>query len=193
MSNNSLLSGVYPVVSEVQFTPWGRGWHAWNSKAPECEFVDFVARCARLLNPRLIVETGMGSGSITRAILAAVDSPVRYYAYESSDWYLNEMQKDFSDSRLVLGNTIDWQLLRQADLTILDDLRDARLLQIAEWAAAAKPGAVCIVHDTSNRHTEGSQHQAYYDACAQLPDSFHKTWLHNPRGGCLLTKGESNA
>lgn len=173
-----------PAVDEQAFTPWAKpGWLAHNGQSPEVAVVDFVVKLVRMMQPEFVVETGVGQGYMTRALAA---TGVELVAYESDDeWRHMLWTQDFwrhrSKVMLAPDPTPSDAALEIADLAILDSEFVVRFDEIRRWHDIAKPGAVAIVHDTSDR--EGTIHKSVRELIQDL--GMTGVFLNNPRG-CFM-------
>lgn len=137
-------------VSEVEFTPWGDGWSAWNEWAPEVEFADFVGALVRLIRPAVVVESGVGNGFITRRVLDCLPAGSLLHAVES-DEELRARIPAAESLAVVEGTTIPDLLLRAAQLVIVDSEATSRVDEMDRFANLAPKGAVLVVHDVANK------------------------------------------
>lgn len=163
------------LVDETAFTPHARpGWQAWNSYSPEVEFCRFVGMLQRMLQPNVIVETGVGAGKVTEQF--DLNGRVAWLGFESDDqWRPAAAQR--TDTPTV-------EQIASADMAIFDSDPAFRLPEIKVWAEHGKTGSVAVVHDAGNRHPVGwDTHHKIRRACedADQPGVF----LKNPRGGWL--------
>lgn len=162
------------MVDETRFTPHAQpGWEAWNSYSPEVEFCRFVGMLQRMMQPAVIVETGVGAGKITAEL--ALDG-VEWLGFESdSQWRPAAAQPGVSPDATHIG---------RADLVILDSDPQWRFDEIACWTGHGKPGSVCVVHDAGNGHPDGwTTHHRVRDAVTRTGQP--GVFLRNPRGGWL--------
>lgn len=159
---------------ERAFTPHAEpGWLSWDSYSPEAEFCTFVGVLQRMLQPAVLLETGVGVGRLTSHL-----DLVRctYLGFESdSRWRVPPSNQPEA--------TPSPEQLQAADFVVLDSAPGYRLGEIAGWAEHGKPGSVCVVHDCANNHPEGWAHWDIRQAVEDtgLPGVF----LKNPRGGWL--------
>lgn len=173
-------------VDETEFTPWAdKGWMSHNGQSPEIAVVDFVVKLVRMMQPSLVVETGVGQGYMTRALAAALTEG-ELWAYESDDaWRALVAKQSFWKERknalLSVEHTPSTAFL-QADLSILDSDFLWRFQEVRLWDEHAKPGAVAIIHDTSDR--DGTIHQTLREL---ITNDLGMTgvFLNNPRG-CFM-------
>lgn len=173
---------------EAAFTPWAQpGWRSWNSMSPEVEFTEFAGRLVRMLQPALVVETGVGQGYTTRRLAAGLGPDGRLRAYESDGYYRALLSRlpFFTEAgrELAPEPTPPPDALAQADLTILDADDELRYDEIRRWAAAARPGALVLVHDAGNDHPPGTLHHRVRALVAEL--GIAGRHLANPRGSFL--------
>ena len=160
-------------VDETVLTPWGqKGWKSWNVWSPEVDVCRFVGLLARMLQPAVIVETGVGAGKIT----AELDrSNATWLGYEADpQWRPRDAQSDVTPSADQFG---------AADLVILDSDWKWRFDEFALWVDHGKSDAVCFIHDAGNGHPDHSGHMRMQRAItgAGLPGMF----MRNPRGSWL--------
>lgn len=159
---------------ERAFTPHAQsGWLSWDSYSPEEEFCAFVGMLQRMLQPAVVLETGVGVGRLT----SHLDLEGRtYLGFESdADWRRAPAnQAEATPSAVQMAG---------ADLVVLDSAPAYRLPEIALWAEHGRPGAVCVVHDCGNNHPDGWTHLDIRRAVEQtgVPGIF----LKNPRGGWI--------
>jgi hypothetical protein len=163
---------------ESEFTPGAApGWESWDEWSPEIEFAAFAGTLQRMLQPAVVLETGVGVGRITQ-----------YLDLDASEWLGFESDPEWrtADLPYQADLTFDLAQINHADLVILDSAKPLRPKEIKKWAAAGKPGSVCLVHDAGER-------QAW-----ERPDSIHArvrqaiyvtringVYTGNPRSGWL--------
>lgn len=187
----SAWQGNAAVEDEQGFTPWAdSGWFSYNGASPEVEIIEFFARLVRLLQPALVVETGVGQGYMTRAIVAQLAVGQRLLAHESSDeWrdalaplpFWNEHAEIAELSATAVPTSFG-----EADLCFLDSDFPIRIAETALWNAQAKPGAVALIHDTGHNHDETTFHSALKETIVSL--GMKGVFLSNPRGAFLALK-----
>ncbi len=174
-------------VDETVFTPWAeRGWMSHNGQSPEIAVMDFVRNLVRMMCPTLVVETGVGQGYMTRTIEMALCHGGHLVAFESDDEWRDMIgvQPFWRDNeRAVLSpndspTAAEWSW---ADLCFIDSDFDVRFAEIRLWDEYAKPGAVALIHDTSDR--EHTVHQQVRGFIGDL--GMTGVFLNNPRG-CFL-------
>jgi hypothetical protein len=163
-----------PDVDETVFTAWAMpGWASWDMYSPEADFCRFVGLLQRILQPNVVVETGVGVGRLTSHLDLDVCD---YYGFESDPRWRRPPALDDRE-------TPTRQELAVADLVILDSDPPFRHVELREWAWHGKHGSACVVHDTGNGHPTGTTHAELRATVAStgLPGLF----LNNPRGGWL--------
>jgi O-methyltransferase len=96
-----------PPGDEADYTPVRPDhWHSWNGMSAELEFCEFGAALVRLLQPRLVLETGVGQGYMTRRLAEALPSDAKLVAYESHDEWRAELAKlDFWNEDVELADS----------------------------------------------------------------------------------------
>jgi hypothetical protein len=159
---------------EKQFTPHADlGWLSWDEWSPEQDFCRFVGMLQRMLQPAVVVETGVGVGRITEHLdLGAC----RFFGFESDPAW----RQPPADPMLA---TPSWMHVQDADLVILDSDPDFRFAELKLWTEHGKPGSVVVVHDAGNGHHAATLHSQIGFACAQTNQPGLR--LKNPRGGWL--------
>ncbi len=177
-------------VDEQTFTAHGRrGWTAWNDESPEVEVVEFLTGLVRIVRPSLIIETGVGNGFITRALMAAKPDDTQLACFESDDSWRHELADRFKtqgfDHELALLSPAPTpsDLWPEADLVILDSDPPWRFTELRDWATRGRPGSFCYVHDTGNGHGPGTEHDQIGATVRSL--QVPGIWLPNPRGSWL--------
>jgi predicted O-methyltransferase YrrM len=174
---------------EIEFTPSAEpGWTAHNGMSPEVEVCHFFASLVRMLRPSLVLETGVGQGFMTRAILPVLGD-ARLRCYESDDgWRDTIRQQTLWDRRAILSHAPSPPTLmfKKADLCFLDSDAPVRLFEIESWEANAKQGAVALIHDASPDHDESTHHRMISDLIVGL--GIAGVFLRNPRGSFLAIK-----
>lgn len=176
-------------VDEQTFTPWAeKGWLAHNGQSPEVAVCDFVRTLVRMMQPQLVIETGVGQGYMTRTIAQALSgSEGKLVAFESDDdWRTMLYQQGFWRDRehttsLSPHFTPPVELMAVADLTIIDSDFSVRFEEITLWDLWAKPGAVALIHDTADR--DETVHQSVRELIRAL--GMTGVFLNNPRG-CFM-------
>ena len=118
-------------------------WEGWPWAA-EPEFAEFVGSLLKLIQPGLVVETGLGSGAIARA---ASPWAKQYICYEN----VPKFWENLPEGATCGGIKLDQHNAAIADVTILDSLPiDLRIAELQIWAEHAKPEAIVIVHDADH-------------------------------------------
>ncbi len=174
-------------VDEQQFTPSAQpGWLAHNGQSPEVAVCDFVSKLIRMMQPKLVVETGVGQGYMTRTIVTALNGG-HLVAFESDDEWRQMLwgQQFWVDRRFVaelspLPTPLHSDFV-SADLAILDSEFDHRFPEIRLWNEYARPGSVALIHDTAD--SDGTVHQMMRAFIGDL--GMTGVFLNNPRG-CFL-------
>lgn len=159
---------------ERAFTPHAEpGWLSWDSYSPEVEFCTFVGMLQRMLQPQVLLETGVGVGRLT----SHLDLEGRTYLGFESDPQWRVPPANQAEATPQPGQ------IRTADFVVFDSAPEYRLGEIARWAEHGKPGSLCVVHDCGNGHPDGWAHLDIRRAveATGLPGIF----LKNPRGGWI--------
>jgi predicted O-methyltransferase YrrM len=167
--------------------PGTPAWHSWNRMSPEYEFCAFVAAVAEMVKPAFVIETGVGQGFTTRRIAAALPPGATLKGFESDDsWRERLASLPFFDGVATLlaeEPTPSDSDLAAVDLLVADSASRIRRGEVRRWARVAKRGAYIVVHDTGNRHPEGTPHHRMGALIRRLGIS--GVWLPNPRGSFL--------
>ncbi len=181
------------IHDETEFTPDAEPhWLAWNGQSPEVHVVEFVCHLVGMMRPALIVETGVGQGYMTRAITAIIDSSQKLLAYESNDnwrqtmWSLPFWQDNRFIATLSGDPTPADVIVAEADLCVFDSDFEYRFTEVEMWHYIAKPGAVCLIHDTADR--PDTIHQSLRDFITGL--GMTGVFLKNPRGSFMAVQGK---
>jgi hypothetical protein len=170
-------------VDEREFTPWAEpGWASWNGMSPEREFCEFAGSLARMLQPRTILETGVGQGFTTRRLVEGSPNS-GLICVESADDWLGRVDLSQIRAAAVKSETATEQDFAEARLTVLDSDPPHRFRELTMWRCHALPGSVLLVHDCGNGHPRGSLHVELREAVDRL--SVPGRFLSNPRGGFL--------
>ncbi|MFF2094856.1 hypothetical protein [Streptomyces sp. NPDC058202] len=150
-----------------------QGWLSWDEWSPEQDVCRFAGMLQRMLQPRCVLETGVGIGRITGHL--DLDG-CHFLGFESNpSWRRPPAHPDLATP------TADH--MAEADFVILDSDIDVRFAEIALWAEHGKPGSVALVHDAGNGHGPATVHAQIGFACAQTGQP--GTFLKNPRGAWL--------
>ena len=176
------------LVDETQVTPWAEeGWLSWNGQSPEMAVCGFVQTLVQMMNPKLILETGVGQGYMTRAIAMMLRDDQLLIAYESSDLWREEMWSlpfwTDSQGRAQLSHNptpLDGDV-EIADLCVMDSDWEIRFGEMERWHDLAKTGAVAIIHDTGSQ--PDTVHALLRERIVEL--GITGTFLSNPRG-CFM-------
>lgn len=157
---------------ETEFTSWAQpGWFSWDQWSPEQDFCRFVAMLQRMLQPAVVVETGVGVGRLTSHLDLA---SCTYFGFESDPKW---RQPPAGPQETP---TVDD--MASADLVILDSTPSYRRQEIDMWSAFGKPGSVCVVHDCGNGHP--AKATTHHDLRRAVEDTgCPGVFLANPRGG----------
>ncbi len=174
------------LVDETEFTPWAEtGWLAWNGQSPEMAVCGFVQSLVTMMHPYQVLETGVGQGYMTRAIVSVLGDDQALVAFESDDDWREALWSlpFWNDNPAILSSypTPAVEFMELSDLCVFDSDWEIRFEEIQLWNQHAKPGAVAIIHDT-----------------ADIPDTIHNSlrelitdlgmtgvFLNNPRG-CFM-------
>jgi hypothetical protein len=160
------------MIDERTFTAHAQpGWMSWDEYSPEEDFCRFVGMLQRMLQPAVVLETGVGVGRITGYLDLELCT---FLGFESDpDW-----RRAPADPGRGTPADADMAV---ADLVILDSEPTMRLAEIAMWDRVGKPGSVCIVHDCGNGHPDGAMHSVLGARCRATGAA--GLMLRNPRGG----------
>lgn len=176
------------LVEESEFTPGaGDEWLSWNGQSPEAHVCMFVESLVAMMEPKLVIETGVGQGYVTRAITPLLGAGQQLIAFESDDawraalWTLPFWTEHRFVASLSLNGTPSAGEVYSADLCVFDSDFEQRFAEIRLWHTWAKPGAVALIHDTAER--EGTIHQSVRDLINDL--GMTGVFLNNPRG-CFM-------
>lgn len=181
-----------PLVDETEFTPWAEeGWLAWNGQSPEMAVCGFVQSLVQMMQPQLIIETGVGQGYMTRAIALVLEGDQTLISYESdadwrsSIWQLPFWQENRFTVTLAADPTPTPDDIGAADLIVLDSDWEIRFPELETWFTHAKQGAVAVIHDVSGQ--PDTIHQSMRDFIQRL--GITGFYLRNPRGCFVAVKG----
>lgn len=179
-----------PAVGEERWTPGGAGWSAWNGKSPEVEFVNFVAAVVALVRPARMLETGVGQGYTTRRIIGALPRFSRLDLYESDPEFrvaLNAVAALTTDRRVTIAADPTPHSFAGIEIAVLDSQTGLRIAELVSWVETAPPGSMCIVHDVSASHPDGTIHRRLATATATAGRTAGITGfcLPNPRGSWI--------
>jgi hypothetical protein len=172
-------------IDESSITKGGKGWESWNSFSQEKAFCEFAAALVALTRPRLVVETGIGQGYLTRRLLPVLTG--RYLGFESDDEYRAKLRglHVWTDTAEVAAEPeASSEVLAQCDLAILDSAPETRWREINRWLDHGSPGAYVLIHDARPDHPlkdSGFRHLAAF-----LGD--RGVFLGHPRGSWLYRK-----
>lgn len=162
------------MLDEQMFTRHAvQGWASWDEWSPEQDVCRFAGLLQRMLQPAVVLETGVGIGRITSHLDL---SACRLLGFESDPVW----RRAPADPVL---RTPSAEHMARADMAILDSDPEFRLPEIALWAERGRPGSVCLVHDAGNGHPAGSVHARIGAACAATGQP--GMLLRNPRGAWL--------
>lgn len=161
-------------VDERNFTPWASpGWESWDPYSPELGFCEFLAVMQRMLQPKVVLETGASGGRVTGFLDL---TNCTYLGFEHDPRFRTPP----SDP---IRPTPDPDQVAVADMLILDSDPSHRLDEIARWAEHGRPGSTCIVHDAGNGHGPGYCHNDI--RAAIVATGIRGVFLANPRGGWM--------
>jgi hypothetical protein len=180
------------LVDEREFTPWAEeGWDAWNGQSPEFQTCGFACALVGMMRPDLVIETGVGQGYMTRYLTEMLGEGQHLLAFESNDqWRTNMWSLPFwSDNRFIVRlsevPSPEWWMMAEADLCVLDSDFEYRFQEVEMWHQNAKPGAVALIHDTSD-HPD-TVHNSLREFILQM--GMTGTFLKNPRGCFMAVQG----
>jgi hypothetical protein len=182
-----------PTRDETAYTLDARpGWPSWNATSPESEFCEFAGGLTRLIRPALVIETGVGHGFVTRRIAQQLGPGQQLISFEGRPALRRQLERlpFFASPDHVLGTTPSpsHDDFSRADLTVLDSEFPLRLDEMDLWIAAARPGAVLLVHDAGN--PDGPLTPAHLMGRDIAECSVSGVVLRNPRGGFLAIKAD---
>lgn len=124
-------------------------WTEIDATASEKEMQDLLYGLVRMLKPDLIVETGCYTGHVTQALGRAclANGSGKVVACDTDERMVNAAREGCQDLpvRVHHAKSLDLPELSQADLIFSDSDYQTRPPEIA----AAKAGAVIVVHDTA--------------------------------------------
>ena len=176
------------LVDETEFTPWAEeGWLAWNGQSPEMAVCGFVQSLIQMTQPKLIVETGVGQGYMTRAIVQVLTADQELVAYESDDdwraamWTLPFWTDNRFNTTLAEDPSPGLFVTAAADLCVFDSDWEWRFAEVKLWNRYAKPGSVAIIHDTNDE--PDTIHRELRELILEL--GMTGVFLNNPRG-CFM-------
>jgi hypothetical protein len=176
---------------EQEFTPWAEpGWASWSAKSPEVDVCEFAGLLVRMLRPKVVIETGVGQGYLTRRIAKHLDG-ARLVCFEADPVVRADVRKlPFFDQRnhecrdSASPSRDDFA---HADLSILDSDFPVRFDEVRSWWENAGNGAVAFFHDCGNGHGPETGHAALASLIQTL--GIPGVFLRNPRGSFLAFKG----
>jgi hypothetical protein len=176
-----------PLTDESAFTPWiGPGWFSWNAMSAERDFCEFVGLLTRILQPGLVVETGVGQGYTTRRVASGLDNGT-HICFENDSAIragLSALPFFAHDQHVLMSEPIpSAEDFARSDLTILDSEPPDRYTELEGWRASARPGSVLVVHDCGNGHPEGTPHAHLRHLVEEL--DIPGVFLRNPRGAFM--------
>ena len=175
---------------ESELKPEAQHWHQWNGHSPELEFCNYAKQLITLLKPMLVLETGTGQGYLTRRTVPVMPDISRYVCFETLPEFVEKMKDHYifqNGLAEVICGTLDPTLASQADLTIIDSAGGpGRIKEIETWWNAAKPGALALIHDVSQRHPPVTTHYRHYEYVKTL--KIPGVFMTNPRGSFLGQK-----
>lgn len=175
-------------IEESELKTEAGQWSSWNGYSPEREFCDFAASLITLIKPKLVIETGVGQGYITRRTAPAMPEESRYVCFETHPEYFRQVfEAGYEAWNGTLDDPFGLNLLKDADLTILDSAGGPiRLGEIETWHKNAKEGSYVLIHDVSHWHAPTTGHYQHWklivDRCIT------GVVLNNPRGSFLGQK-----
>jgi len=175
------------LIDETSFTPWiDPGWLSWNAMSAERDFCEFVGLLTRMLQPGLVVETGVGQGYTTRRVASGLGKGT-HICFENDAAIRAGLSAlpFFNDEHHVLMSepTPSAEDFARADLTVLDSEPPDRYTELEIWRASARPGSVLVVHDCGNGHPEGTLHAQLRHLIEDL--DIPGVFLRNPRGAFM--------
>lgn len=162
---------------ERRFTPFAQsGWLSWDQWSPEEDFCRFVGMLQRMLQPAVVLETGVGIGRLTGYLNLDVCT---YLGFESDP----EWRRPPADPE---QDTPTAEQVASANLVILDSAPEMRCAEIALWAEHGKQSSVCVVHDCGNGHPQKRKWSTHHGLRRAVADTgLPGVLLRNPRGGWL--------
>lgn len=174
-------------VDESASAPWIRpAGYASSAMSAELDFCDFVGFLARMMQPDVVVETGVGQGYTTRRVAAGLgDGTLLCFENDPAIRAGLSALTFFADKRHVLMSqpTPAAEDFAQADLILLDSDPPDRFTELARWRASGRPGSVLVVRDCDNGQGAGDDHTQFRHLIEEhgIPGVF----LHSPGGAFL--------
>lgn len=180
-----------PIGGEEEWTPWGKGWHAWTRTSAEVEFVEFVGSLTSLLQPSLVIETGVGCGYSTRRILKGLGEKGCWIGYESHPELRSVLSSLSWPSHSSLSEfpTPSATEMAYADFVLLDSDMDYRIAELDLWKEHGKPSSILLVHDVSGRHEPSPRNDAVHRRLFSHLQDWGGIFLTNPRGSWMGQHG----
>ena len=175
------------LIDESAFTPWiDPGWLSWNAMSAERDFCEFVGLLTRMMQPGLVVETGVGQGYTTRRVAAGLGKGT-HICFENDAAIrggLSALPFFMDDQHQLMSEpTPSADDFAHADLTVLDSEPPDRYTELERWRASARPGSLLVVHDCGNDHPEGTPHAHLRHMIGDL--DIPGVFLRNPRGAFM--------
>ncbi|WP_432169061.1 hypothetical protein [Streptomyces sp. 1222.5] len=162
------------MFDEQQFTQHAQqGWLSWDEWSPERDFCRFAGMLQRMLQPAVVLETGVGVGRITSHLDTTTCT---YFGFESNPQWRRAPADPINPGP-------GYSHMGAADLVILDSDIEVRFDELRMWAEHGKAGSVVLVHDAGNGHEAWTVHAQIGFACVQTGQP--GTFLKNPRGAWL--------
>jgi hypothetical protein len=175
---------------ELEFTPWAEpGWASWNAMSPEVDVCEFAGWLVRMLRPRVVIETGVGQGYLTRRIAENLHG-AHLLCFEADPVVRAELRKlpFFDDMNHECRDSASPSEddFAHADISILDSDFPVRFDEVRRWWESAGDGAVALFHDCGNGHGPETPHAALASFIQAL--GITGVFLKNPRGSFLAVK-----
>ena len=169
---------------------WGpTGWQAWNGMSPEVEICELAASLCRMLNPALVIETGVGQGYVTRRLAAVLGTEQKLLAYEEDEVLAGDLaQLPFFAAgpyqrKFIHAGSPGQAEFEAAMLCVLDAELVHREAELQLWMQYAPKHSALLLHDCNPFAPAGTTfvEKAAVVSSLGIPGQF----LANPRGGFL--------
>lgn len=170
------IAGDPPDLVELD---WHTRWLAWNNMSPEFQFCLMAAWLTKRLqwefaggkNPQdsdargiIVLETGMGQGYVTRAVLRVLRRSGKGIADKMITYETMQMYADLVPEGVIGVDGLEVRMgtpgagdVKGADLVILDSNPDYRNGELRTWIEEAKQGSRLLIHDTFHHESATGQ------------------------------------
>jgi hypothetical protein len=186
---NILPIGLLELAPVNLLQDWTSRWLSWNSMSPEFQFTLMAAWQIRQIQSQrpedegvIVVETGLGQGYVTRAMLKVMDSGLdTLFSYDTEQPWIDMVVGGGVCLTTGLGSP-GGHMMAKADLVVLDS--NSRLDELLSWIAHGHRDSRLLIHDTFHHLTPPGEYTDWLNRYIKNGDLWGE-YIDAPRGWFL--------